>query len=108
VIRTNPQADLLALLREAKRPMNLDEISRTLALPLRWVAYMLVEANRRGGIEKRADGRYAVSSSARRIAFTKSARREHLDELFLFVLACEANWRLDDRLSYLDRSSSRL
>ena len=108
MIRTNPQADLLALLREAKRPMNLDEISRTLALPFRWVAYMLVEANRRRVIEKRADGRYAVSSSARRTDFTRSARREHLDELFQFVLACEADWRLDDRLSYLDRTSSRL
>jgi hypothetical protein len=108
VIRTNPQADLMAVLREAKRPMNLDEISRTLALPFGWVAYMLVEANRRGVIEKRADGRYAYPSSARRRDFTESANREHLVELFQLVLACEAEWRLDDRLSYLDRSSSRL
>ena len=108
MIRTNPQADLLAVLREAERSMNLDEISRTLALPFRWVAYMLVEANRRGVIEKRADGRYAHSGSARRTDFTKSASRAHLDQLFQFVLACEADWRLDNRLSYLDRSSSRL
>ena len=87
MIRTNPQADLLAVLREAKRPMNLDEISRTLALPFRWVAYMLVEANRRGAIEKGADGRYAFSGSACRRDFTKSAGREHLDEVFQFVLA---------------------
>ncbi len=108
MIRTSPQADLVTVLREAKRPMNMEEISRTLGLPFRWVVYMLVEANRRGVIEKRADGRYAYSGSARRRDFTKSARREHLHELCLFVLACEADWRLDDRLSYLDRSSSRL
>lgn len=108
MVRTNPRADLLAVLREAKRPMNLDEISRTLGLPFRWVAYMLVEANRRGVIERRADGRYSYSVSARRTDFTKSASREHLDDLFQFVLVCEADWRLDDRLSYLDRSRSRL
>ena len=108
MIRTNPQADLLAVLRDAKRPMNLDEISRTLALPFGWVAYILVEANRRGVVEKGADGRYAYSWSAHRRDFTKRANREHLVELFQFVLECEADWRLDDRLSYLDRSSSRL
>ena len=107
MIRTNPQADLLTVLREAKRPMNLEEISRNLGLPFRWVAYMLVGANRRGVIEKRADGRYAYSGSARRTDFTKRARREDLDELFQFVLACEADWRLDNRLSYLDRPSPR-
>ena len=34
---TNSQADLLAVLREVKRPMNLDEMSRARALPFRSV-----------------------------------------------------------------------
>jgi hypothetical protein len=104
---TNPKADLLHVLDQADEPLNLDEISRRLALSFRFVAYMLVEGCQNGTVERIEGGFYVRSRRRREEMRHSSESREQLRQLFEVVLACEAEWRLDDRLDYMDRVSCR-
>ena len=103
----NPRATLMWLLDNAEAPLDLNEISRRLGMNYRFVAYMLVEGCNSGRIEKLDGGGYVRSRPSRERTLTSALLRERIQELFEIVLACEAEWRLDDRLDLIDRTGGR-
>jgi hypothetical protein len=95
------------VLDNAEAPLDLNEISRRLGMNYRFVAYMLVEGCNSARIDKLDDGRYIRRRQSRERALTSALLRERLQELFDIVLACEGEWRLDDRLDLMDRAGGR-
>lgn len=89
---------LIRLLEEAEAPLSLGELSTRLRLPFMSVAYLLANATRAGIVETLPGGRYAAQASTEPL--TSSLR-----ELMECVVACEAEWRFDDR-SALSRAAS--
>jgi hypothetical protein len=89
--KTQTRAMLVRLLEEADAPLSLGEISSRLGLHFRFVAYLLAQASSAGMVHKLPGGTYAS------IAGPRPAPCQ-LEELMQFVLACEAEWRFDDRL----------
>jgi hypothetical protein len=96
------------VLDNSGEPLTLDELSRKLALNYRFVAYMLVEGCQGGAIDRLEGGRYARSSSRAERREARARRRAQLEELYDIVRACEAEWRLDDRLDFIERRERRL
>jgi hypothetical protein len=92
--------ELRSVLWAADSPLSLGQICARLSLPYRFVSYTLIQAVGAGHIERTDDGRYILSIGCERAGVC-------LQELFDFVLACEAEWRLDDRLAALDRYGIR-
>jgi hypothetical protein len=90
------RVELVNVLREAAAPLSLGEVSERLGLPFRPVAYLLTAAISQGSVDRLEGGRYALSQGGQE-------RMVCLGELLEFVLACEADWRLDDKLAALDR-----
>jgi len=94
----DPIGDLVLVLRQAAEPLTIRELAIELCLRDRALAYLLAGARRCGAVVMLDDGRYAAAPGRQRS--TRRALAELLDQ----VRACEAEWRLDDRLDFQARS----
>ena len=89
VVRTGAREDLRRYLDASDEPLTSRELAKLLGISERFVAYMLMDAVRAGRITKVSDNRY--ESQLAPIG-------AEVADLLAFVLSCEADWRLRERL----------
>lgn len=89
VVRSDAREDLRRYLDASDEPLSSRELAKLLGISECFVAYMLMDSVRSGRITKVADGRYESHMPP---------FGAEVADLLEFVLYCEANWRLSDRL----------
>ena len=91
-------ARIIEALRCAGHPLTLGELSASIALPWRSVGYNLFRLVQSGTVDRLEGGTYTLSASVRLASEACPSAGPTAAELFLVVAACEARWRLEDRL----------